>query len=165
MRTAATTISSTLAAANEKLDIIINNAGIMAVNFFQKTEDGFEAQWAVNHLAHFLLTNLLFKDMAPGVRVVNLTSSGHEIGPVRWDDWNFGEGSEYDPWLAYGQSKTANILFAKAISQKYKGKGAKGVSAHPGRKYIPTPPPTHGSGLTGNSYNRHPAPRKLQCNR
>ncbi|OGM40070.1 short-chain dehydrogenase [Aspergillus bombycis] len=118
----------------EHIDVLVNNAGIMASPFSQ-TEDGVESQFGINHIGHFLFTNLIMsKLIAPGKssRVVNISSDGHRLGPVRFDDWNFDDGDTYDPWLAYGQSKTANMLFSVSLAQKLGGNGLISVSLHPG---------------------------------
>ena len=114
-----------------KIDILINNAGIMAVKKFTTNKDGIESQFATNHLGHFLLTNLLFdkvKAAGPSARIVNVTSDGFKIGPCRFEDYNFKDGKEYDPWSAYGQSKTANILFTRQLANK----GRPSFAVHPG---------------------------------
>merc|ERR1711971_450345 len=98
----------------EKIDILINNAGIMACPKM-KTKDGFELQFGTNHLGHFLLTNLvmpLIKNAAPTARIVNVSSLAHEKGVMQWDDLNWDK-TPYDSLAAYCQSKLANILFTK----------------------------------------------------
>ncbi|XP_078594313.1 uncharacterized protein LOC144872078 [Branchiostoma floridae x Branchiostoma japonicum] len=114
-----------------RLDILINNAGIMACPQW-KTEDGFEMQFGTNHLGHFLLTNLLMdklKKSAPS-RVVNVSSGAHEQGTINFDDINLEK--TYTPWGAYGQSKLANVLFTKELDRKLKGSGVTTYSLHPG---------------------------------
>jgi NAD(P)-dependent dehydrogenase (short-subunit alcohol dehydrogenase family) len=91
-------------------DLVIANAGVMACPF-GKTADGFETQFGANHLGHFMLVNRIASLMKPGSRLVNLSSAGHRYSDVDLDDPNF-ERTPYDPWAAYGRSKTANILFA-----------------------------------------------------
>ncbi|KAL8905169.1 MAG: hypothetical protein Q9207_002796 [Kuettlingeria erythrocarpa] len=119
------------------LNILINNAGIMAVPNFEKTADGFESQFGTNHLAHFLLFELLkpilLASSTPEMnsRVVSLSSSGHRAGPVRIGDYNFERGS-YSPWAAYGSSKTANIYLPNEIERRYGSKGLHGLSVMPG---------------------------------
>ncbi len=105
---------------------------------FTKTEDGFELQFGVNHLAHFLMTNLLLKDNLineNGARVIVLSSMAHTYAKtgIRFDDPNFEKGG-YTRWVAYGQSKLANILFAKELNKRMKEQGKKivAVSLHPG---------------------------------
>lgn len=73
----------------DKIDILLNNAGIMAVENFETTKDGIESHFGANHIGHFLLTNLLLGKLAKGGRVVNVTSMGYEASGIRWDDWNF----------------------------------------------------------------------------
>ncbi|KAH8774923.1 hypothetical protein F5882DRAFT_409496 [Hyaloscypha sp. PMI_1271] len=118
----------------EKLDILVNNAGVMAVKDYEKSVDGIEVQFAANHIGHFLLTNLLMDSIfaAEGARIVNVSSGGYVCSGVRVEDWNFKDGKEYNPWLGYGQSKTANILFASALAEKLKGKGVLAFSVDPG---------------------------------
>ncbi|PMD54086.1 NAD(P)-binding protein [Hyaloscypha bicolor E] len=118
----------------EKLDILVNNAGVMAVKDYEKSVDGIEMQFAANHIGHFLLTNLLMDKIfaAEGARVVNVSSGGYVSSGIRFEDWNFKDGKEYNPWLGYGQSKTANILFASALAEKLKGKGVLAFSVDPG---------------------------------
>jgi NAD(P)-dependent dehydrogenase (short-subunit alcohol dehydrogenase family) len=103
-----------------------------------KTEDGFEFQFGVNHLSHFLMTNLLLKDNLineNGGRVIILSSLAHFSAKngIRFDDVNFEKG-RYSRWAAYGQSKLANVLFAKELNKRMKEQGKKivAVSLHPG---------------------------------
>ncbi|PWY69488.1 short-chain dehydrogenase [Aspergillus heteromorphus CBS 117.55] len=119
---------------NEHIDVLVNNAGVMA-SPFALSDDGVETQFAINHVGHFLFTNLIMsKLVAPGKtgRVVNVSSNGHELGPVRFHDWNFDNGKNYDIWLAYAQAKSANILFSVSLAQKLGDKGLVSVSLHPG---------------------------------
>lgn len=112
------------------IDILINNAGIMAVPY-SKTKLGVESQFATNHLGHFVLTQRLMpliKAAGKTARVVNLSSSGHLICPLRPNDINFDDGKTYDPLSAYGQSKTANILFTKGLAKR----GVSSFAVHPG---------------------------------
>ena len=101
----------------DTIDLLINNAGVMACPL-DRTADGFELQFGTNHLGHFLLTNLLIPLLEKGdrPRIVNLSSRGHHLDRVHFDDLNYVE-REYDKWEAYGQSKTANILFTVALEQ------------------------------------------------
>ena len=122
----------------DHIDVLCNNAGVMATPY-SLTKDGLETQFGINHIGHFLFTNLVIKKLlqAPkGGRVVNVTSNGHRLGPVRFDDWRFDNGKTYDPWRAYGQSKSANMLFAlslaKKLGDKGKGAGLVSLSLHPG---------------------------------
>ena len=111
-------------------DLVIANAGVMACPF-GKTTDGFETQFGTNHLGHFVLVNRIASLMKPGSRLVNLSSAGHRYSDVDVDDPNF-ERTPYDPWAAYGRSKTANILFAVEFDRRYKGEGIRATAVHPG---------------------------------
>ncbi|KAL8951805.1 MAG: hypothetical protein Q9222_002254 [Ikaeria aurantiellina] len=119
------------------LNILINNAGIMAVPKLVKTADGFESQFGTNHLAHFLLFELLkptlLSSSTPQMnsRVINLSSSGHRAGPVQIGNYNFEKGN-YSPWAAYGSSKTASIYMTNEIERRYGSKGLHGLSVMPG---------------------------------
>ncbi|KAL9944609.1 hypothetical protein D7B24_007332 [Verticillium nonalfalfae] len=119
-----------------KLNLLILNAGVMATPE-SKTEDGFETQFGTNHLGHFLLFQLLKPDLLAAStpqfhsRVISVASSGHRFSKVRLDDFNF-ENDPYEPWTAYGQSKTANIHLANEIERRYGSKGLHGLSLHPG---------------------------------
>lgn len=115
------------------IDVLVNCAGIMAVPY-AKSADGYESQFAANHLAHFLLTNLLMPKIlaAPAPRVVNVSSSGHRLHPIRFADANWQDGATYEKWYAYGQSKTANMLMALQLSRVLGGKGLVALSLHPG---------------------------------
>ena len=114
----------------EPLDVIIANAGVMATPFGH-TVDGFETQFGTNHLGHFVLVNRIAKLLRAGGRLVNLASSGHRFSNVNLDDPNF-ERTPYDPFLAYGRSKTANILFAVAFDQRHRGRDIRAAAVHPG---------------------------------
>lgn len=119
----------------EKIDILINCAGVMAIPEFQTTKEGVEMQFGSNHLGHFLLTNLLTGKILKagrGSRIVNVSSTGFELAGVRFDDWNFEEGKVYNPWLGYAQSKTANVLFSAGLAQKLKSKGIQSYALQPG---------------------------------
>lgn len=122
---------------SSQLHVLINNAGVMASPYSQ-TRDGFELQIGTNHFAHFLLFQLLkpvlLSSSTPTFhsRVVNLASSGHKLGGIRQQDINFTEPGSYNKWLAYGQSKTANIYMPAAIERHYSAQGLHGLSVHPG---------------------------------
>ncbi|TVY48518.1 Short-chain dehydrogenase-like protein [Lachnellula occidentalis] len=121
----------------EKIDAVINCAGIMARPTFEVTKDGIEAQFGSNHIGHFLLTNLILGKVLEagaqgGARVVNVSSTGFELGPVRFEDWNFNEGKEYNEWLAYAQSKTGIVLYTVALANKLKSKGVQSFALQPG---------------------------------
>jgi NAD(P)-dependent dehydrogenase (short-subunit alcohol dehydrogenase family) len=111
-------------------DVIIANAGVMATPF-GKTEDGFETQFGTNHLGHFVFVNRIAKLIKDGGRLVNLSSSGHRFSNVDLNDPNF-ETTPYEPFVAYGRSKTANILFAVAFDQRHRERGVRAAAVHPG---------------------------------
>lgn len=117
---------------HDAVDVLINNAGVMACPF-GRTVDGFETQFGTNHLGHFLLTALLVPALLRGTdpRVVTLTSAGHSRADVDLVDPNF-ETTEYSPWVAYGQSKTANALFARELARRAGPRGLLSFSVHPG---------------------------------
>ncbi|MHB8384039.1 MAG: SDR family NAD(P)-dependent oxidoreductase, partial [Candidatus Binataceae bacterium] len=122
--------ASELIARNEPFDVIIANAGVMACPQ-GKTQDGFETQFGTNHLGHFVFINRLVPLLKSGARVVTLSSAGHQISDVNIEDPNF-ERTEYQPFTAYGRSKTANILYAVALDSRLKGRGVRATSIHPG---------------------------------
>src|SRR5215469_16078117 len=119
-----------LLAKGQPFDIIIANAGVMATPFGH-TADGFETQFGTNHLAHFVLVNRIAPLLRPGGRLINLASSGHRYSNVHLDDPNF-ERRPYDAFAAYGQSKTANILFAVAFDRRHRERGIRAAAVHPG---------------------------------
>ncbi|KAI8576451.1 hypothetical protein K450DRAFT_256820 [Umbelopsis ramanniana AG] len=122
-------------AYTEAIDVLINNAGIMASPYYT-TKDGLEGQFGVNYVGPFLFTNLILpkllasKTGAP--RIVNISSIGHILAPILFDDPSFDNGKAYNKWWAYGQSKTANMLFTRQLSNRYKNKGLTAFSVHPG---------------------------------
>ena len=119
-------------ASHDRLDVLLANAGIMAVPY-GKTDDGFELQFGTNHLGHFVLVNRLLpllKASAPS-RIVNLSSAGHFASGIIWDDPNF-ETNDYSKMDAYGQSKTANILFTVELERRYGDAGIHAWAVHPG---------------------------------
>ena len=119
-----------LLAEGKPLDIIIANAGVMATPF-GKTSDGFEMQFGTNHLGHFVFINRIASLLAPGGRLVNLSSSGHRFANVDLNDPNF-DTVTYEPFVAYGRSKTANILFAVEFDRRYKERGIRAAAVHSG---------------------------------
>ena len=119
-----------LAADGRPFDAVIANAGVMRTPFGH-TADGFETQFGTNHLGHFVLANRIASLIAPGGRLVNVASAGHRYSDVDLDDPNF-ERTPYDPMLAYGRSKTANILFAVEFDRRHKARGVRAAAVHPG---------------------------------
>ncbi len=116
--------------SGRELDIVIDNAGIMATPE-TRVGPGWEAQFATNHLGHFALVNRLWPAIAPGgARVVSVSSRGHHRSGIRWDDVQFEHG--YDKWEAYGQAKTANVLFAVELDRLGADAGVRAFSLHPG---------------------------------
>lgn len=117
---------------HKKLDILVNNAGVMACPF-SKTQDGFEMQFGTNHVGHFLLTNLIAPALVAAApsRIVNLSSRGHHFAPTDLEDPMF-ETREYNKWIAYGNSKTANILFSVGLEKRLGSKGVHAYAVHPG---------------------------------
>lgn len=119
-----------LVADGRLFDVIIANAGVMATPL-GKTEDGFETQFGTNHLGHFVFVNRIAKLIKGGGRLVNLSSSGHRFSNVDLNDPNF-ETTPYDPFVAYGRSKTANILFAVEFDRRHRDRGVRATAVHPG---------------------------------
>jgi NAD(P)-dependent dehydrogenase (short-subunit alcohol dehydrogenase family) len=124
--------SEALLAAEPRLDLLINNAGIMACPL-ARSERGWESQFATNHLGHFLLTLRLLPALraAAPSRVVNLSSTGHKLSALDFDDPHF-ENRPYDKWLAYGQAKTANVLFSVGFEKRFGAEGVHAFAVHPG---------------------------------
>ncbi|KYF80319.1 shikimate dehydrogenase [Sorangium cellulosum] len=114
----------------EPFDLIIANAGVMACPF-GLTEDGFELQFGTNHLGHFVLVNRIASLLRAGSRVVSLSSAGHRYADVDLDDPHF-ERTRYEPFVAYGRSKTANILFAVELDRRLRERGTRATAVHPG---------------------------------
>jgi NAD(P)-dependent dehydrogenase (short-subunit alcohol dehydrogenase family) len=127
VRTAAPEIAAKL----PRIDLLINNAGVMAPPLM-RTAQGFELQLGTNHLGHFVLTNALIPQLVDGSRIVNVSSRGHLRSPIRWDDPHYRDESQYEKWTAYGQSKTANILFTFELEKRLAGQGIHAFSLHPG---------------------------------
>ncbi|KAL6157807.1 hypothetical protein ACJQWK_07849 [Exserohilum turcicum] len=158
VRTAATSISQ----LTDRLDLMINNAALMTQNR-ETSKEGIEGQFAICHIGHFLLTNLLLPQLLKSAasstlgatRVVNLTSLGHRLSPVRFSDYNLEKSNDevpeeerhpplpsifaqavgstkYNGMIAYGQAKTANILFSVGINEKLGSKGVRSYAVHPG---------------------------------
>jgi NAD(P)-dependent dehydrogenase (short-subunit alcohol dehydrogenase family) len=116
--------------AAKPFDVIIANAGVMACPY-GKTEDGFETQFGTNHLGHFVLVNRIAGLIKPGGRLVNLSSSGHRYADVDLEDPNF-DHTPYEEFIAYGRSKTANILFAVEFDRRHRDRGIRATAVHPG---------------------------------
>lgn len=113
-----------------EFDIVIANAGVMAAPF-GRTADGFETQFGTNHLGHFVFINRIEKLIANNGRIVIVASSGHRMAPWTMDDLGFDK-TDYDPWVGYARSKTANILFAVELDRRLRGRGIRATSLHPG---------------------------------
>jgi len=126
----ARTCADKLLAKKEPFDVVIANAGVMATPF-SLTMDGFEAQFGTNHLGHFLFVNRIAPLIRKGGRLINLSSAGHRYSNVDLNDPNF-ERTPYDPFIAYGRSKTANIQFAVAFDQRHRSRGVRAAAVHPG---------------------------------
>ena len=118
------------AAGTENVDVLVNNAGIMAVPY-ARTVDGFESQIGTNHLGHFALTNLLLPKITD--RVVTVSSFMHVLGRINLGDLNW-KARPYSAWLAYGQSKLANLLFTSELQNRLRRAGSpvRALAAHPG---------------------------------
>jgi NAD(P)-dependent dehydrogenase (short-subunit alcohol dehydrogenase family) len=124
--------ADSFATSHDRLHLLINNAGVMYTPF-EHTAEGYEMQFGTNHVGHFLLTNLLVPLLLadPSSRVVNLSSGGHMGSDIVWDDVNF-ERRDYDKFAAYGQSKTANILFSVELDRRLGDRGVHAYAVHPG---------------------------------
>lgn len=123
-------VAAELLARAKPFDVIIANAGVMACPQ-GRTQDGFETQFGTNHLGHFVLVNRLVPLLRSGARIVILSSAGHQLSDVDLEDPNF-ERTPYQPFVAYGRSKTANILYAVALDSRLKGRGVRATAVHPG---------------------------------
>jgi NAD(P)-dependent dehydrogenase (short-subunit alcohol dehydrogenase family) len=115
---------------SEQFDVVIANAGVMATPF-TNTADHFEMQFGTNHLGHFVLVNRIAPLIRAGGRVINLSSAAHRYSNVDLQDPGF-ERTPYDPWVAYGRSKTANILFSVSFDTRHRGRGVRAAAVHPG---------------------------------
>ena len=115
-----------------RIDRLINNAGVMACPL-GRTQEGLDTQLGTNHLGHFVLTARLMPQLLAGApaRIVNLSSAGHRLSPFRFED-PFFEKEPYDKWTAYGQAKTANVLFAVELERQLDGSGVHANAIHPG---------------------------------
>jgi len=134
--------ASQVLSGGQHLDLVINSAGIMAC-LEEHVGPGWELQFATNHLGHFALVNRLWPLIRGGSRVVSVSSGGHQFSPIRWEDPWFAGG--YDKWLAYGQSKTANVLFAVELDRLGAEYGVRAFALHPGAILTPL-----GRHLTGD---------------
>jgi len=136
--------------SHRALNVLVNNAGVMAIPY-RRTEDGFEMQFGTNHLGHFALTGLLLEALLKyeGARVVNVSSGAHRMGRIRFDDLQSQHG--YYKWLAYGQSKLANLLFTFELQRRADAAGVKllSVACHPG--YAATNLQSAGPRMQGSS--------------
>jgi NAD(P)-dependent dehydrogenase (short-subunit alcohol dehydrogenase family) len=119
-----------LVSAGKPFDLVIANAGVMATPF-GKTADGFETQFGTNHLGHFVLVNRIAALLPPGSRLVNLSSAGHRFSDVDLEDPNF-DHTPYAEFVAYGRSKTANVLFAVEFDRRHPASGVRATAVHPG---------------------------------
>ncbi|TGX49182.1 SDR family NAD(P)-dependent oxidoreductase [Sphingomonas gei] len=122
---------------SRRFDAIIANAGVMATPF-GKTADGFETQFGINHLGHFELVNRLEPLLVDGGRLVVLSSQAHRVSDVDLDDPNF-DAQDYDPFVAYGRSKTANALFAVEFDRRHSHRGVRAASVMPGNSLTDLP--------------------------
>lgn len=118
------------AASGRPLDLLFLNAGVMATPL-TRTKEGWEMQFATNHLGHFLLTSCVAPSLRRGARVIVTSSDAHQFAAVDLDDLHF-QRRPYTPWTAYGQSKTANIMFADALDRRLRPYGIRSFSCHPG---------------------------------
>lgn len=127
--------ADTVLAAGRHLDVVINSAGIMATPQGH-VGPGWELQLATNHLGHYALVNRLWPLLVGGSRVISVSSGGHQFGGMRWDDLDFARDG-YSKWLAYGQSKTANVLFAVELDRRGAEHGVRSFALHPGAILTP----------------------------
>src|SRR5262249_2522649 len=136
---------------HQRLDILCNNAGVMALPY-RRTVDGFEMQFGTNHLGHFCLTGLLLDlvKATPGARVVTVSSGAHRLGRIRFNDLNWEQG--YRKWLAYGQSKLANLLFCFELQRRFDGASGGLLSAACPPGYAATNLQAAGPRMAGSSF-------------
>ncbi|CAI1170418.1 SDR family NAD(P)-dependent oxidoreductase [Serratia fonticola] len=127
-------VAALVSANRYQFDYVLCNAGIMACPE-RRVGSGWESQFATNHIGHYVLVNLIWNNIRSGGRVVCVSSAGHHNSPIRWDDIQFSTG--YDKWLAYGQSKTANVLFALQLDNYGKDRDIRAFSLHPGKIFTP----------------------------
>jgi NAD(P)-dependent dehydrogenase (short-subunit alcohol dehydrogenase family) len=129
--------AATVCDALSQLDLLINNAGVMA-SPESKVGPGWESQFGICHMGHFALTQALMPliKKTANARVVALSSAAHKMSDMQWDDINF-ETAPYEKWHAYGQAKTANALFANGLSRRLKATGGLAFSVHPGGIFTP----------------------------
>jgi NAD(P)-dependent dehydrogenase (short-subunit alcohol dehydrogenase family) len=144
-------VRSFAAAWEGPLDLLVNNAGVMALQELTLGEGGLELQFATNHVGHFALAVGLHDALAAaeGARIVSLSSRGHLRSPVVFDDISF-ERREYTPFGAYGQSKTANVLFAVGATKRWSGEGITANAVHPG-------------GILDTNLSRHMEPEQVDA--
>lgn len=138
-------------ATGRGVDLVIDSAGIMACPE-TRVGPGWEVQFATNHLGHFALVNRLWPALAggDGARVVSVSSRGHHRSPIRWDDPQFEAG--YDKWAAYGQAKTANVLFAVELDALGKDAGVRAFALHPGAILTPLQRHLRREEMVGNGW-------------
>ncbi|NYA44261.1 SDR family NAD(P)-dependent oxidoreductase [Serratia fonticola] len=127
-------VAALVSANRYQFDYVLCNAGIMACPE-RRVGSGWESQFATNHIGHYVLVNLIWNNIRSGGRVVCVSSAGHHNSPIRWDDIQFSTG--YDKWLAYAQSKTANVLFALQLDNYGKDRDIRAFSLHPGKIFTP----------------------------
>jgi len=123
-------VSDVMVATGQAFDLVVANAGMMATPF-EHTKDGFEMQFGTNVLGHFLLANRLAPLMREGARLIVLSSNGHRMADIDLADPNFAH-TPYDPWVAYGRSKTGDALLAVAFDARHRHRGVRAASVHPG---------------------------------